>query len=286
MPWITNHWPDILSLVLIAAGVLWLMPRGAYRAKPAGLLLALAGTVLMAIHLHVSEQPVVQTSLFGLFAATAIFCAILMVTNRNPVYSALWFAMVTLSVCGLFLLQSAPFLAAATVIVYAGAIVVTFVFVIMLAQQSGATVYDQRARQPIIATVASMVLLAMILGSLELARDESGAVRASDEGGVARGSGESVVRGSPDPAQGQSLARAGSEDPRTTERDARTTTAPAAMANTLSQPRSGESLGALHGLGRSLFGDYLFAVELAGTLLLVATIGAIAIAPRRSRGTL
>ena len=40
------------------------------------------------------------------------------------------------------------------------------------------------------------------------------------------------------------------------------------------------------GLGRSLFGDYLFAVELAGTILLVATIGAIAIAPRRSRGTL
>jgi NADH-quinone oxidoreductase subunit J len=40
------------------------------------------------------------------------------------------------------------------------------------------------------------------------------------------------------------------------------------------------------GLGRSLFGDYLFAVELAGTLLLVATIGAIAIAPRRRGGTL
>jgi NADH-quinone oxidoreductase subunit J len=39
-------------------------------------------------------------------------------------------------------------------------------------------------------------------------------------------------------------------------------------------------------LGRSLFGDYLFAVELAGTLLLVATIGAIAIAPRRTWGTL
>jgi NADH-quinone oxidoreductase subunit J len=42
----------------------------------------------------------------------------------------------------------------------------------------------------------------------------------------------------------------------------------------------------MHGLGRSLFGDYLFAVELAGTLLLVASIGAVAIAPRRSQGTL
>ena len=45
-------------------------------------------------------------------------------------------------------------------------------------------------------------------------------------------------------------------------------------------------LDTMLGLGRSLFGDYLFAVELAGTLLLVATIGAIAIAPRRRRGTL
>ena len=44
--------------------------------------------------------------------------------------------------------------------------------------------------------------------------------------------------------------------------------------------------GSLHELGRSLFGDYLYAVELAGTLLLVATIGAIGIAPRRSQGTL
>ena len=82
-----------------------------------------------------------------------------MITNRNPVYAALWFALVTLSTCGLFLLQSAPFLAAATIIVYAGAIVVTFLFVIMLAQQSGATVYDQRSRQPLLATVAAFVLL-------------------------------------------------------------------------------------------------------------------------------
>ena len=71
-----------------------------------------------------------------------------MITSRNPVYAALWFALATLSTCGLFLLQSAPFLAAATIIVYAGAIIVTFLFVIMLAQQAGATVYDQRSRQP------------------------------------------------------------------------------------------------------------------------------------------
>ena len=58
----------------------------------------------------------------------------MMVTSRNPVYSALWFAAVVLSTSGLFLLAGAQFLAAGTVIVYAGAIIVTFLFVIMLAQ--------------------------------------------------------------------------------------------------------------------------------------------------------
>jgi NADH-quinone oxidoreductase subunit J len=58
------------------------------------------------------------------------------------------------------------------------------------------------------------------------------------------------------------------------------------VANPFSHIRKNEPLARVRSLGRSLFGDYLFAVELAGTLLLVATIGAIAIAPRRQRGTL
>ena len=53
-------------------------------------------------------------------------------------------------------------------IVYAGAIVVTFVFVIMLAQQSGATVYDQRSRQPFVATVAAFLLLGALLSTLQV----------------------------------------------------------------------------------------------------------------------
>ena len=43
----------------------------------------------------------------------AVGSAALMITDRNPVYAALWFAVTTLAGCGLFLLSSAPFLAAA-----------------------------------------------------------------------------------------------------------------------------------------------------------------------------
>jgi NADH-quinone oxidoreductase subunit J len=256
MDWFSQHWLDLLALLLVAAGVWWLLPRPVARSRTVGLLVALAGTALMAARLHIMTGPLGETVLFSVFAAAAILSAVLMITNRNPVYSALWFAIVTLNTCGLFLLQYAPFLAAATVIVYAGAIVVTFVFAIMLAQQSGATIYDQRSRQPLLSTVAAFVLLAALLGTLQVSRTEG-----------------DVLRGPADSAQGAGNADAGSKDARLT-------------ANVLSRPAAGESLGSMHALGRSLMGDYLFAVELAGTLLLVATIGAIAIAPRRRRGTL
>jgi NADH-quinone oxidoreductase subunit J len=247
MDWVSRHWLDLLALVVTAGGVWWLMPRRQPRAKVAGLTAALVGTALWAWRLRIVAGPIGETLLFSSFAGAAILSAILMITNRNPVYSALWFAMATLATCGLFLLQYAPFLAAATVIVYAGAIVVTFVFVIMLAQPSGATVYDQRSHQPLLSTVAAFVLLTALLGTLQTTRAES-------------------------------AASAGAGD--------LNATVAAAAANPLSQPARDESLGAMHPLGRSLMGDYLFAVELAGTLLLVATIGAIAIAPRRRRGTL
>ena len=61
---------------------------------------------------------------------------------------------------------------------------------------------------------------------------------------------------------------------------------PAVPGNLLSSADPDHAVGDLKGLGRSLFSDYLFAVELAGTLLLVASIGAIALAPRREQGAL
>jgi NADH-quinone oxidoreductase subunit J len=242
MDWLALHWIEGLSILLVAMGVWWLMPRAARWPKLVGLLLAFAGAALLASRIEGPPAPWLESVLFWLFAGAAVMSAVLMITNRKPVYSALWFALVTLSVCGLFLLQFAPFLAAATIVVYAGAIVVTFVFVIMLAQQAGDTAYDQRSRQPIVATFAAFALFAVLINALLMMRTPNAE--------------QPVVRES------------------------------AVVANPLSQVAADAPLGRMHGLGRSLFGDYLYAVELAGTLLLVATIGAIAIAPRRRRGTL
>lgn len=244
MYWITENWLLVLGLALSAIGVWWLMPRAGTRSTMAGLVIALVGSGMWASTLRYAAGPLTESILFWLFATVALVSAVLMITNRNPVYAALWFAMVTLCTCGLFLLQSAPFLAAATIVVYAGAIVVTFVFVMMLAQQSGTTIYDQRSRQPLAATIAVFILLGALLATINTwnAKQIAG--------------------------------------------DTAATSIAVATTNPLSRPAADEPIGTLHSLGRSLFGDYLFATELAGTLLLIASIGAIAMAPRRAEGRL
>src|SRR5438552_18417558 len=70
--------------------------------------------------------------LFILFAGMAIGCAISMVAQRNPLYSAISLIGVFVSLACLYVTLSAPFIAAVQVIVYAGAIMVLVVFVIML----------------------------------------------------------------------------------------------------------------------------------------------------------
>jgi NADH-quinone oxidoreductase subunit J len=70
--------------------------------------------------------------LFILFAGLAIGCALAVVAQRNPLYSAISLVGVFISLACLYVMLAAPFIAAVQVIVYAGAIMVLVVFVIML----------------------------------------------------------------------------------------------------------------------------------------------------------
>src|SRR6266481_9062699 len=65
-------------------------------------------------------------------AAASIASALLAVTRKNPVHSMLWVLVLLLHVAGIFLLLGAEFLAAVQVIVYAGAILIFYLFVVML----------------------------------------------------------------------------------------------------------------------------------------------------------
>ncbi len=71
-------------------------------------------------------------AVFWLFAGIAIVAAFLCITRRSPVTSALWLVLTLFSLAALFVLLDAHFIAAVQVLVYAGAIMVLFLFVIML----------------------------------------------------------------------------------------------------------------------------------------------------------
>jgi len=70
--------------------------------------------------------------LFWFLSALALGAALMMVTSKNPVYSVLWLIVVFFAISGHYILLNAQFLAIVNIIVYAGAIMVLFLFVIML----------------------------------------------------------------------------------------------------------------------------------------------------------
>ena len=217
--------PLIWSLVLAALGIWLLLPRGNTRLRPLGALLSAASLGLLACVLPFFGDWFAR-ALFWLLAGGTVAAAVATISMRSPVYSAIWFALTLLTTAGLFLLQGAQFLGVATIVVYAGAILVTFLFVLMLAQPEGHAYYDRISWGPVptvFATLAGVLIvggLAYRLGSLE----------------------------------------------------------PPPMADS-SEIENSDLLHKEHmaRLGSQLFSRYLVSVEVAGTLLLVAMVGAVAI---------
>jgi NADH:ubiquinone oxidoreductase subunit 6 (subunit J) len=324
-------------------------------------LIALTGVAAFLIRGLGDRVPqTVEAGLFFGFSGLAIVFAVLMITGRNPARSALAFAVVILSTCGLFLLLAAPFLMAATIVIYAGAIIVTFLFVIMLSQQSGPSNADLRSRDPDLAVVAGFVLLATLLVGLQrvhdwrkvdsaiehakslataeridseyltqppaedtgteqvpltpkaeafvaemraaLERVKVGAPRAPDEPrltdhrlvqdvqnsidaiatlGFKHGDEDEIRKSSETIADGLTRLKAIRDGAVNFDDVRRSQHAEVKPIGGGPKQLPAANVSAI---GRTLFSDHLLAVELAGTLLLVATVGAIAIAGRRREG--
>jgi NADH-quinone oxidoreductase subunit J len=358
---LSQYWPILLPSALGSAAIYLLLPR-VHRFPPLyGAVFSCLALVAIGWLVIRADWPVVETGLFYCFAGVAIVFGGLMITQRNPVHAALSFAMVILGTCGLFLLQAAPFLMAATIIIYAGAIVVTFLFVIMLAQQEGLSNADQRSREPFLATVAGFVLLVCLLCFLhktystpqgdileafteqaarastaktvrecrDILGDEDTffvkfrqAVEPPDEHRTIDAARRELVDKIQEAQLDWNAVRPPEEGPMREDqagvfaqfqkeladvcqlsgriRDSQGSLFPGgrlplstfagAPANEavpfIKDGKPVERLPASNvaGLGKTLFTDYLLAVELAGTLLLIATIGAIAIVSRRPEG--
>ncbi len=99
-------------------------------------------------------------------AAAAVLGALAVVVSKNPIRGAMGLLLLILSVAGLFLALHAQFLAAIQLIVYAGAIVVLFLFVIMLLGPSATPPFDQRGRVP--RWVSGALFAAAGLGAMAL----------------------------------------------------------------------------------------------------------------------
>lgn len=210
-----------LGAALAGAGLWQALPRGRAAGRRLGAVVGCAGLGVLAAAVLRAETPWSPgTLLFYSLAATTVVSAAAAVSLKSPVYCAIWFALTLLGTAGLMLYQGAQFLGLATVVVYAGAILVTFLFVLMLAQPEGHAYYD-RVSWDAFASAAVGAALAGVL---------TGAVLASDQPREPRDQGGQVLH---------------------EEHTAR--------------------------LGGELFGKHLVAVEAAGTLLLIALVGAIAI---------
>jgi NADH-quinone oxidoreductase subunit J len=251
----------VAVVVLGASGTYLLLPHRHGGAKPrrvhaAGALLAGIALILFALF-WAPPGELLSNLFFYAFSFAAVAGGLLTISSRNPIYSALWFASVVLSTSGLFLLAGAQFLAAGTVIVYAGAIIVTFLFVIMLAQMEGRATYDRAARSPFRATITCFLLFWALLYSLFLVRPPQVAAE-----GV--GLRNLPVLRAPDLA--------------TAKRPVSDVVARAVRPTLHLSDSKGLEKPHVAGLGETLYTDYLITVELAGTLLFVALIGALAIA--------
>jgi len=103
-------------------------------------------------------------ALFWVFAGTAIVSAMLCVTRPNPVVSALWLVVTLFALAGLFVILDAQFLAVLQVMVYAGAIMVLFLFVIMLLNLGRGARPEHRSRLTVVpALVLGAAFLTLLL---------------------------------------------------------------------------------------------------------------------------
>jgi NADH-quinone oxidoreductase subunit J len=108
----------------------------------------------------------ITTFIFILLSALAIGSAVMMLLSKNPVKSILWLIVVFFAISGHYILLNAQFLAVVNIIVYAGAIMVLFLFVVMLMNLNADTEPVKNYRLHIIGIISGGSLLLVLLATL------------------------------------------------------------------------------------------------------------------------
>lgn len=234
-----------LGTALAAVGIWWLLPGSSMRRRTLGGVLALVGLACFG-----SQVPVVgdwfTKGMFHAIAGATIVAAVATISFRSPVYCAIWFGMTLTGTAGLFLLAGAEFLAVATLVVYAGAILVTFLFVLMLSQPEGHTSYDRRSWEAMVSAFTGAVLVGMLTMMI----------------------GSAIKKAEPEAEYRLFIE---------TQKSLLRNTVITKEAVRAAESATAHASPTISRLGAELFTRYLVAVEAAGALLFAALVGAAVI---------
>jgi NADH-quinone oxidoreductase subunit J len=176
----------------------------------------------------------IRTGLFYLFSAVLLFAAFRVITARNPVYAALFLVLAFFQASAVWLLLKAEFLAISLVLVYVGAVMVLFLFVVMMLDINIDSLRKGFWRHfPLAASVGALI-------ALEMAAVLLGGFRAGEERQI-----------------------------------------PAAVPAVAGQ--AAQQFSNTKELGKLLYTQYLFPLEIAAVILLVAIVAAIALTLRQRK---
>jgi NADH-quinone oxidoreductase subunit J len=252
------------------------------------LIAALAGGLLL-IFMGVNAGAARPNVYFYIFSLIGLGSALRVITHPRPVYAALYFILTVLSTAGLFLILSAEFMAFALIIVYAGAILITYLFVIMLATQAPEegeievlAQYDTQAREPVAAAVVGFLFLAVLTtmlfrGSAQL--PPPGEPMGANLRDMPRKV-ETVLRNHELMKDGE---RASVQPAATEAQQAIIISAQDGTTRTLSRDKWPEELSVKNpeSLGFNLLNDHPGTIEIAGVILLMAMLGSVVLSRKQ-----
>jgi NADH-quinone oxidoreductase subunit J len=175
----------------------------------------------------------VRTALFYLFSVVLLFAAFRVITARNPVYAALFLVLTFFQAAGIWMLLRAEFLAISLVLVYVGAVMVLFLFVVMMLDINVDALRTGFWKHfPIAATIGALI-------ALEMAAVLMGGFRPTEE--------------------------------------------PRALPGAAAAAQAGVQYSNTKELGKLLYTEYLYPLEIAAVLLLLAIVAAIALTLRQRK---
>lgn len=288
-----------------ALGVFVALPKRSPSPFIIGAVIAATGLGALLVALGLKAGPEALPNIhFYIFGGLALVSALRVITHPRPVYAALWFVMAILSSSGLYVILSAEFMAFALIIVYAGAILITYLFVIMLATEAPSEEepealqgYDRLARDPLVAVLAGFLLLAALTGMFGKGADSlaPNAERRADH--VAKlmlmpRTVESILRQSTAP-DGRPLIASGEKIARDAGGMPRMNLDPVRGQITIAQPAGGDrvvlasdfprslKLDNTQALAHTFIGGHPGSIEIAGVILLMAMVGAVVLARKK-----